>query len=151
MATNYVSQAPGSATAPTVSLYAWGVAGNLSVPSLQELTINNSNDVFTWTQLNEASKLQVATTATNSISTNVVVEELTFFGNASATASSAARLGLIGLSDAKTKCQFTITNFGTKTITGNCYITGLAPKISADQPVWVTPVTLTVSGGYTVT
>ena len=73
MATNYVSQAPGSASAPTVSLYAWGVSGNLSVPSLQELTINNSNDVFTWTQLNEASKLQVATTATNSIGTNVFV------------------------------------------------------------------------------
>jgi hypothetical protein len=150
MATNYVAQAPGSATAPTVTLYAWGVSGNLTVPTLQDITINNSNDVFSWTQLNEAAKLQVATTATNSISTNCVVEELTFFGNVSATASSAAKLGLIGLSDAKTKVQFTISNFGTKTITGNAYVTGLAPKISADQPVWVTPVTLSVTGGYTV-
>jgi len=150
MATNYVAQAPGSASAPTVALTVTGIAGTLTVPTLQNITINNANDVFTWTQLNEGAKLQVATTATNSIATNMVVEELTFFGNASATASSAARLGLIGLSDAKTKVAFTISNFGSKSITGNCYITGLAPTISADQPVWVTPVTLTVSGAYTV-
>ena len=150
MTTNYVAQAPGYANAPTVTLTVAGATGALVVPSLQDITINNANDVFTWTQLNEAAKLQVATTSTNSISTNVVVEELTFFGNASATTGSAAKLGLIGLSDAKTKVGFTISNFGTKTITGNAYVTGLAPKISADQPVWVTPVTLTVSGAYTV-
>lgn len=150
MTTNYVAQAPGSANAPTVTLAVSGISGSLVVPSLQEITINNSNDVFSWTQLNEAAKLQVATTSTNSITTNVVVEEATFFGNASATSGSAAKLGLLGLSDAKTKVQFTISNFGSKTVTGNAYVTGLAPKISADQPVWVTPVTLTVSGGYTV-
>jgi len=153
MATNYVAQAPGSANAPTVTLTVTGYTGAanlLVVPTLQNLTINNANDVFTWTQLNEGAKLQVATTSTNSIATNMVVEEKTFFGNASATANSGARLGLIGLSDAKTLVGFSISNFGTKTISGNCYITGLAPTISADQPVWVTPVTLTVSGAYTV-
>lgn len=149
MTTLYVAAAPGSVGAPSVTLTVTGASGPLVVPSLQDITINNANDVFTWTQLNEASKLQVATTSTNSISTNVVVEELTFFGNAASTTGSAAKLGLIGLSNAKTLTGFSVT-MGSKTITGNCYITGLAPKISADQPVWVTPVTLTVSGAYVI-
>jgi len=149
MTTNYVSAAPGSANAPTITLTVAGISGALVVPTVQDITVNNSNDVFTWEQLNEGSKLQVATLATNSISTNIVVEEATFFGNASATTGSASKLGLLGLSSAKTKAGFSLT-LGSKTLSGNCYVTGLAPKISAAQPVWVTPVTLTVSGDYTV-
>lgn len=148
MTTNYVAVQPGT-DFPVLTLTVSGIAGTLSVPSLQDITINNANDVFTWSQLNEGSKLQVATTSTNSISTNVVVEELTFFGNASATSGSAAKLGLLGLSDAKTKVGFSV-DLGSKTISGDAYVTGLAPTISADAPVWVTPVTLTVSGEYTV-
>lgn len=148
MTTNYVAVQPGT-DFPVLTLTVSGIAGTLSVPSLQDITINNANDVFTWSQLNEGSKLQVATTSTNSISTNVVVEELTFFGNASATSGSAAKLGLLGLSDAKTKVGFSV-DLGSKTISGDAYVTGLAPTISADSPVWVTPVTLTVSGEYTV-
>jgi len=36
-------------------------------------------------------------------------------------------------------------------INGKGYITGLAPTVSADSPVWVTPITITVTGDYTVT
>lgn len=38
-----------------------------------------------------------------------------------------------------------------KTISGTGYITGLAPTVSAGEPVWVTPVTISVVGDYTVT
>ena len=99
---------------------------------------------------------QVATTATNSLSMNLVLDTESFFGNASATSGSAAYKGIFGLSKDKTKTQFTLymgddsAGSNTKTITGNCYVTGLAPTVSADSPVWVTPVTLTVSGEYTV-
>lgn len=148
MTTNYVAVQPGT-NYPTVTLSVPAVSGNLVVPSLQDVTINNANDVFTWSQLNESAKLQVATTSTNSISTNVVVEEVTFFGNASATSGSAAKLGLLGLSTAKTLCNFSVT-LGSKTVSGTGYVTGLAPTISADSPVWVTPVTITVSGEYAV-
>lgn len=146
MATNYIAVQPGTGF-PTISMRVIGISGNLVVPSIQNLTINNSNDVFTWTQLNEGSKLQVATTSTNSISTTVVVEESTFFGNASATSGSADKLGLLGLSDQKTKVEIR-TTLGTKVFVANAYVTGLAPTISADQPVWTTPVTFTVSGEY---
>jgi hypothetical protein len=147
MATNYIAVQPGTGF-PTISMRVLGITGNLVVPSIQNLTVNNSNDVFTWTQLNEGSKLQVATTSTNSISTTVVVEESTFFGNASATSGSADKLGLLGLSDQKTKVEIR-TTLGSKVFVANAYVTGLAPTISADQPVWTTPVTFTVSGEYT--
>lgn len=151
MATNFIQS--NGAAAPVLSLVVSGSTSSndapLAVPTLQDVTINNANDVFTWSQLNESAKLQVATTATNSISSNIVVELTTFFGDAAAEAGSAAKLGLLGLSVNKTKVDFEI-NLGTKTISGVGYVTGLAPATSADAPVWVTPITITVSGEYTV-
>lgn len=144
---SYIQVQPGT-TFPTLTLSVPGIAGDLAIPSLQNVTINNANDVFTWTQMNQAGKLQVPTTATNSISTTLVVEELTFFGNASATTDSAENLGILGLSTAKTLCNVSI-ELGSKTVTCEGYVTGLAPTVSADSPVWTTPVTVTVTGDYT--
>ena len=53
-------------------------AGNITVPALQDVTINNANDVFTWSQLDATAKKQVATTSTNSIDLNIVVDDATF-------------------------------------------------------------------------
>jgi len=153
----YIYPAPGVANVQaTLTLTASAATGPIAMPALQDVTINNSNDVFTWTQLDSSSKLQVATTATNSISMNCVLEEETFFGNAAATSGSAANLGVFGLSKNKTLVGFSLymgdTSGGATgpTITGNAYVTGLAPTVSADSPVWVSPVTLTVTGDYTV-
>jgi hypothetical protein len=148
MATEYILSAAGT-TNPILDLDIAGVTGTLSLPTLQDVSISNANDTYTWTQLNEASKLQVATTATNSISTNLVVEYDTFFGDATATTGSAAKLGLYGLSKAKSQVEFSV-NIGTKTLSGIGYITGLTPAVSADSPVWVTPVTIAVSGDFVV-
>lgn len=137
---------PGT-TYPIVTL-STGATGDLVIPALQDITINNANDVYSWTQLNSGSKLQVATTSTNSVSSNMVVEDATFFGDGAGTLP--ADVGIFGLSKAKTLVDFTITNVGSKTLSGKGYITGLAPKVSADQPVWVTPMTITVTGDFTV-
>ena len=153
----YIYPAPGVANVQaTLSLTASEATGPLAMPALQDITINNSNDVFTWTQLDSSSKLQVATTATNSLSMNCVLDKTSFFGNASASTGSAAKLGVFGLSKEKTLVGFSLYmgdqsdgNAG-PTITGNAYVTGLAPTVSADSPVWVSPVTLTVTGDYTV-
>lgn len=154
----FIYPAPGVANVQaTLTLTASAATGPISMPALQDVTINNSNDVFTWTQLDSSSKLQVATTATNSVSMNCVLEKTTFFGNASATANSAANLGVFGLSKNKTLVGFSLymgdTDSGSTgpTIAGNAYVTGLAPTVSADSPVWVSPITLTVTGDYTVT
>ena len=151
----YIYPAPGVANVEVTLSLATGVVGNLAVPALQDITVNNSNDVFTWTQLDESSKLQVATTATNSIAMNVVLDKLTFFGNSSATAGSAAYRGIFGLSKEKDLVTFSLymgdtSSGGTgPTLTGSGYITGLAMSVSGDAPVWVSPVTITVTGDYT--
>jgi hypothetical protein len=155
----YIFPAPGVANAQvilTLTASDATLTGNLVVPALQDITVNNSNDVFTWTQLDSASKNQVATTATNSLSMNIVLDQTTFFGANAAAGGSVANGGIIGLSSARTLVGFALylgdTSTGTagKTMSGNAYVTGLAPTVSADSPVWVSPVTLTVTGGYTV-
>ena len=125
------------------------------VPALQDMTVNNANDIFTWTQLDEGSKIQIPTTATNALSGNLVVSQVEFFGDGSA--DGVQDIGLFGLSKAKIKVSFVLflgkTDSGTtgKTLGGDGYITGLSWTASADAPVWVAPFTITVTGDYTVT
>ena len=127
----------------------------MAIPALQDVTLNASNDVFTWTQLDEASKLQIATTATNSLAMNIVLDQDSFFGVT--TASEVAKTsGIFGLSNDKQIINFSLymgdesDGSNGKTVSGSGYITGLAPTVSADAPVWVSPITITVTGDYTV-
>jgi hypothetical protein len=158
----YINPAPGTANAVTLTLDVatnesdiTQAAGALAIPALQDMTINSANDVFTWSQLDSTAKKQIATTSTNSISMNVVVDTATFFGSVvgAAITGTIAEQGLFGCSRNKTLINFIIRveNAATDTfIKGVGYITGLAPTVSADSPVWVSPVTITVSGEYTV-
>lgn len=161
---SYIYPAPGNTDAEVILKVA-NTGGNLAntsqtitVPGLQNVTLNAANDVFTWTQLDSAAKKQIATTATNSLAMNLVLDQTIFFGsNASAVSSSVApEKGIFGLSKFKSKVDFSLylgdTDAGGagKTISGSGYITGLAPTVSADSPVWVSPITLTVDGDYTV-
>ena len=157
----YINPAPGTANQVTLTL---DVATNesditqstgLAIPALQDMTINAANDVFTWSQLDSTAKKQIATTSTNSISMNVVVDQATFFGTDldAPISGTIAEQGLFGCSRNKTLINFIIRveNAASDTlIKGVGYITGIAPTVSADSPVWVSPVTITVSGEYTV-
>lgn len=152
----YIFPAPGVAGVElTLNLSVSGDLADLTLPALQNVTLNNSNDVFTWTQLDAGSKLQVATTATNSLDMNIVLDQTTFFGSGTGS-DVAVNKGVFGLSKDKILTDFSLylgdtSTGGTgKTISGNGYITGLAPTVSADAPVWVTPITITVTGDYTV-
>ena len=155
----YIYPAPGVSGVQatlSISIASNGSDTGLTVPALQDVTVNNANDVFTWTQLDSGSKQQIATTATNSLGMNLVLEQTTFFGDSTATTGTAANSGMFGLSKNKTKVSFELylgdTDGGAtgKTISGDGYITGLAPTVSADAPVWVSPITVTVDGDYTV-
>ena len=155
----YIYPAPGVSGVQatlSISVESNGSDSGTTIPALQDVTVNNANDVFTWTQLDSGSKQQIATTATNSLGMNLVLEQTTFFGDATAAANTAALAGIFGLSKDKTKVSFSLylgdTDGGStgKTISGDGYITGLAPTVSADAPVWVTPITVTVDGEYTV-
>lgn len=156
---SYINPSPGvSGTQVTLKVYRLSKASDatgLSVAGLQNITLNAANDVFTWTQLDSTGKKQIATTSTNSLAMNLVVDEASFFGTGSG--STAAGKGIFGLSKDKTKVEFELDlgdnddGSATKVISGFGYITGLAPTVSADSPVWVSPITITVTGDYTVT
>lgn len=160
----YIYPAPGVSnveTVLTIRVASNGSDTGLIVPALQDITVNAANDVFTWTQLDETAKLQIATTSTNSISMNLVLDQATFFGtgdgaDAGSDINRADEYGLFGLSTSKVKINFSLylgdTDAGAagKTISGSGYITGLAPTVSADSPVWVSPITITVTGEYSV-
>lgn len=155
----YIYPAPGVSGVQatlSISIASNGSDTGLTVPALQDVTVNNANDVFTWTQLDSGSKQQIATTATNSLGMNLVLEQTSFFGDSTAVTNTAANSGMFGLSKNKTKVSFELylgdTDGGAngKTISGDGYITGLAPTVSADAPVWVSPITVTVDGDYTV-
>jgi hypothetical protein len=160
----YIYPAPGVSgvqTTLTIFVSSNGADPGMSVPALQDITLNAANDVFTWTQLDQTAKLQIATTSTNSIAMNIVLDQNTFFGtgdgaDAGSDVNTAAEYGVFGLSTNKVLVEFDLylgdTDAGAtgKTISGFGYITGLAPTVSADSPVWVTPVTITVTGEYTV-
>lgn len=157
---NYIYPAPGvGAKQLTLNVHYTSKTADsagLNIPSLQDVTVNAANDVFTWTQLDAAAKKQIATTATNSLGMNLVVDQESFFGTGTASTTTAAGAGIFGLSTQKARVQFDLylgdesdATEG-KFISGYGYITGLAPTVSADSPVWVSPITLTVDSDYTV-
>lgn len=157
----YIYPAPGvTGVEATLKIHKTSKAADatgLAIPALQDITVNAANDVFTWTQLDETAKLQIATTSTNSISMNIVLDQTSFFGTTGSGGSTAAAAGIFGLSVDKAKVVFDLylgdtDSGGTgKVISGSGYITGLAPTVSADSPVWVSPITITVTGEYSVT
>jgi len=156
---NYIYPAPGVSNVEAVlklKVQSNGSDTGLTIPSLQDITINAANDVFTWTQLDEGSKQQIATTATNSLNTNLVLNQTTFFGTSGSGGATAAALGIFGASTDKTLMTFSLymgdesDGSAGKFIEGDGYITGLAPTVSADEPVWVSPVTITITGDYTI-
>jgi len=114
------------------------------VPAMQDITINNSNGTFNWTQLDATDQKAVATPASNSISANIVVDSGTFFTTST---------GIFDLSYNKTLVYFRVyfngTGSGSKYIAGAGYLTNLAPKVSPTAPVWVTPVQISVDGDLT--
>lgn len=158
----YINPAPGTTSQIVLKLDCGIALGTLTlggspltVPALQDITINNANDVFTWGQLDATGKKQIATTSTNSVAMNLVVDDASFFGTtlASVQSDTVAAQGLMGLSRNKALVTFSlkfVEGSADRYIKGQGYITGLAPTLSADSPVWVTPVTITVTGDYTV-
>jgi hypothetical protein len=120
------------------------------VPGLQDVTINNSNGSFRWKQLDQSGENVITTNATNSLSGNFVLDPNTFFG--SGTGGGAGQDGVFKLSNDRTAVAFLIApegvTDGSALLMGTGFISALAPKVSADSPVWVSPITVEVNGDY---
>lgn len=123
----------------------------IGVPALQDITVTNSNGTFRWVQLDSTSRQVVTTPATNSLNFNIVLDDTTFFTEVAGGSNSSK--GLFGLSNNKDKVYFRFTwGGGTSHVTtGSGYLANLAPKVTPDQPVWLSPLVLEVDGNYTTT
>ena len=133
-----------------------GALGNLAVMCLQDVTVTNSTGVYSYTSFCDTDTRKVSIPADNEISMNIVIDDTAWFGNANGTANSAAQKGVQTLSSDKTLIGFrmyynnsTGTASGAKYKQGQGFITSLAATVSPEAPVWVTPVTIAVDGGYT--
>lgn len=131
----------------------WGnIANTLSVTCLQDVTITNSTGVYSWTDFCNTDVNKLTTPADNEISTNMVLDATVYFGNANATANSSTYYGVSGLSINKVPVQWKLVMNGSNSTSGAYYYAGqgfissLAPTVSPEAPVWVSPMTLAVNG-----
>lgn len=121
----------------------------LAVPALQDITVTNSNGTFRWVQLDATSRYVVTTPATNSLNFNIVLDDASFF--TTTVGGSNASKGLLGLSNNKDRVYFQFAwGGGTAHVTtGTGFLANLAPKVTPDQPVWLSPLVIEVDGNYT--
>jgi len=130
-------------------------ATSLTVPALQDVTVTNNNGVFRWKQLDQSGQLVAVTPATNSVNLTLVLDDSSFYGTnygtQPAASATAAQAGLFNLSNYKNRVYFKMGWGGatTNTVSGSGFLSGLAPKVTPDQPVWITPLIIEVDGTYT--
>jgi hypothetical protein len=136
----------------------------LNVTCLQDVTVTNSTGIFSWTDFCSASINKVTTPSDNEISTNIVVDQEGFFGANASTNTSASYYGVSGLSQNRVEVAFRLQLNNSNTISntapagnndagqpsfiyhGKGYLSSVAPTVSPDSPVWVSPLTIAVSG-----
>jgi len=129
-------------------------AATITIPFIQDLTITNSTGVYAYTDFSDADQRKLSTPADNKLSTNVVVDNIAYFGNSAATANTAPFYGIASLSTNKNTLDFQVYWNGTSAnayfYSGTGFLTNLAPKTSPTAPVWVTPLDIAVDGAFTV-
>lgn len=125
----------------------------LAVACLQDITVTNSTGIYSYTDFCSTDMNKITTPADNEVSTNMVLDGEIFFGNAGATANSAAFYGVAGLSENKVNISWKLYMNGNANgafyYTGTGYISSLAPTVSPDAPVWVSPMSIAVDGVIT--
>lgn len=139
-----------SAASNTTGLIGTFANDAILVNGLQDVTINNSNGSFRWKTLDSAGENVITTNATNSLSGNFVLDPGTFFGTGAG--GGAKQDGIFKLSNDRVQVAFLIAPEGVidgkKLLAGNGFISALAPTVSADSPVFVSPITIEVNGDY---
>jgi hypothetical protein len=122
------------------------VADTMSVPALQEVTVNATPGTFNWQQLDSLSEQVVTTPSTNSLSVTLVLDPTTFFTGKGNTD------GIFDIVNSKTETFFRLywsgDDSGDRYIQGKGYLSALAPTVSPGSPVWTTPLEILVNGNY---
>lgn len=152
-----------TAVDPATGVVTWVDANDIFVPCVQDITINNSTGVYTYTAFacQGGDMRKLTTPADNSISTNIVLDDTTWFGNAYGTtgpvvvAGQAITAGLQYIADQNLLVGVRVfwddaDGVGSGKKYRQClgYITEVAPTVSPEAPVWVTPLTIAVDGSF---
>lgn len=136
----------------TATITALNSTTDIIVPAMQNITVNNANASYRWKQLDSTSENVITTAATNQVTTNIVLDPTAFFGDGSGDVTAVDK-GIFKLSNDKVQVYFRVywsgTGQGDKYVTGTGFISGVAPTVSADQPIWTSPLTIDVVGDYT--
>jgi hypothetical protein len=118
----------------------------LTVPALQDVTVNATPGTFRWKQLDSLSEKVVTIPSTNSVSVTMVLDDTAFFTGANNTP------GIFEITNDKTETYFRLywqgNTTGDKYIEGYGYLEALAPTVNPDAPVWTSPLTIAVTGDY---
>ena len=129
---------------------------DIIIPQIQDLTVTNSTGVFAYTTFSDVDTRKLSTPADNTIATNVVIDDITWFGNGTPNVANAQTLGLQYISSNKVLVGFKMywndndgNGAGAKYRQGVGFITNLAGTVSPDAPVWVSPLEIAVDGAYT--
>jgi hypothetical protein len=134
----------------------------LSVTCLQDITITSSTGIYSYIDFCSKDVNKLTTPADNEISMNIVIDPDVYFG-ANVANTGASDRGLAYLSQNKVPVQFLVVwnyNANTAAITngnitslsnvyyssGTGYVSSLAPTVSPDAPVFVTPISIAVDG-----
>ena len=128
-------------------------ANSLSVTCLQDITVTNSTGIYSYTDFCSGDMNKITTPADNEVSTNMVLDGLVYFGNASATANTAPFYGVAGLSENKVNISWKLYLNGNANgafyYTGTGYVSSLAPTVAPENPVWISPMSIAVDGPIT--
>ena len=122
----------------------------LDVTCLQDITVTNSTGIFSWTDFCSTDINKITTPADNEVSTNIVIDDVGFFGNSSAGNTIASFYGVAGLSNQKIEVSWRLvlngvnSTTGAKYYEGTGYLSSVAPTVSPDSPVWVSPLSIAV-------
>jgi hypothetical protein len=117
------------------------------IPAMQEITLNMTPGTFRWKQLDSLSEQVVTTSSTNSLEATIVLDDTSFFTGEGDTD------GIFDVTNNKTEAYFRMywqgDSTGDRYVEGTGYLTGVAPTVSPDSPVWTSPLTIEISGDLT--
>lgn len=140
-------------TSPTtITLSDPVLAGDLTITSLTSFEMPMSKDIYSYSTMDHKGKRQFPTTSSYTINTEIAMDGNTWSGvpvNGNVVVSgSAANLGLFGVQVGNKKMAAE-WNIGPNTYTANAYVSNLSPNATPEQPVWKTPITITIDGDIT--
>jgi hypothetical protein len=133
----------------TAPLAVPGATNALSIPLVQDVTVNTAPGTVRYSTLDSTSSSAFTTVVENSISLNMLLDDDVFFG-ATNGFNKVTNDGLFTTSNDKTEVFFSVAFEGADSgdfyLKGSGFIGGLAPSASIDQAVWISPMEITVNG-----